>query len=107
MEGLVYEYDRELEEISQQQQQIGNQINSGIANMNNQYGYGYSVNNQPQQYQVPRPQGGDAFSRFQAKQQAQSQSKSTFQDLGYNPAKMFSHIKGKKKKGKRKRKRKK
>ncbi|KAL5255802.1 hypothetical protein ACHWQZ_G011134 [Mnemiopsis leidyi] len=93
MEGLVYEYDQELEEISQQQQ-AGNQPNSG--NQLNQYGYGYSVNNQPQQYQVP--QGGDAFSRFQAKQQAQSQSKSTFQDLGYNPAKMFSSIKGKKKK---------
>ena len=96
MEGLAYEYDRELEEISAQHEQsaMPQGLNPNLAYMNNQIPMGY--NNQ--QFPAPRQQGGDAFSRFQAKQQAQSQGQSTFQDLGYNPAKMFSHIKGRKKK---------
>ena len=92
MEGLAYEYDRELEEISQHEQsnEEGSGTNPNLGNMNNQYGY----NNQNQsQYQVPRPQGGDAFSRFQAKQNPEQD---TFQDLGYNPAHRFSRIKGEK-----------
>ena len=98
MEGLAYEYDRELKEISEQ----GNQDSPpNLGSMNNQYGYinqypGY--NPDQQQHQEPRQQiqGGDAFSRFQAKQNTESES--TFKDLGYNPAHRFSNIKGQKEK---------
>lgn len=114
MEGLSYEYDSELEQLSQGSSQ--NQPNSNINNQlqygnsqygnnqygnnqygNNQYGNAQFGNNQrfgqlQQQQQLPQ---GDSFSRFQAKQNLPKQ---TFQDLGYNPAHRFKSIKGKRKK---------